>query len=509
MQIPLLSLVTWMPALGALLMLVVHERSMQRTVALAASLVTLVLSIVVLVNFQQALIVNAMFAGAGFSEQISWVPTWGLSYYLAVDGINLWLMVLASFMMPFAIWAASTNERSNANYALLLLLETGILGSFLARDLILFYAFFEFTLIPTALLLGIWGGERRVEAATKFFLYTFAGSIFMLLSIIALYLLHGQSTGVFTFDYATILAAINGGVFRIDPAVERLLFGGFFIAFAIKIALWPFHTWMPLLHGQTPADGSVDLAAVLLKVIGGYGLIRFALPLFSSSALWAAPAIGVLAVIGVLYGAWVAYGQRDIKQLLAYSSVSHLSLVVFGVFALNAISVSGALIQLINYGLTTGALFLAVAMLEEHVGTRQPREMGGLWLVMPTFGGLLLAMILASIGLPGLNGFVGEFAVLQGAWISAALGWRYVLVVVLGVILAAVYMLAMFRHSFMGPLRAQYAAIGDLPRSKLVPLAVLLVAMVAIGIFPNPIFNSIQPSLGQFAAILSATLTSR
>jgi NADH-quinone oxidoreductase subunit M len=501
-QLPLLSILTWLPALGALFMLVVRERATQRLIALGSSLVALVVAIVVLVNFNQALFSSASASGPRFAEQIAWVPSWGLSYHLAADGINIWLVVLTTFMMPFAIWAARTEQRSDANYALLLLLETGILGSFLAHDLILFYVFFEFTLVPTALLLGMWGGEQRIQAATKFFLYTFAGSVFMLLSIIALYILHGQAIGSFTFDYRTIISSLSSGALAIEAGTARWLFGGFFIAFAIKIALWPFHTWMPLLHGQTPGDGSVDIAAVLLKTLGGYGLIRFALALFPLAAQWATPAIAVLAIIGVLYGAWVAYSQRDAKQLLAYSSVSHLSFVVLGIFALNSQGISGALIQLVNYGLTTGALFLAVAMLEAHVGTRQTREMGGLLLVMPTFGGLLLAIILASIGLPGLNGFIGEFAIMQGTWLSPILGWRYVLVAVLGVIFAAVYLLGMFRHAFMGPLRSQYTTVGDLSRNQLLPLGVLFLAMLAIGLYPNIVFAPMQPAVEQLVVSL-------
>jgi NADH-quinone oxidoreductase subunit M len=505
-QIPLLSITIWLPALGALALLFVRERSTQRNIALAASITTLAAAVAVFVLLDPAV------ATPQLAEKIAWVPYWGLSYALSVDGINLWLLMLAAFMMPFAIAAAQPAQRPGANYALLLLLETGILGTFLAQDLILFYVFFEFTLVPTALLLGIWGGPERTRAAAKFFLYTFAGSVFMLLSIIALYLIHSQQTGTPTFDYLSIAAALRGtasGALTIEPAIERLLFLGFMIAFAVKIALWPFHTWMPLLHGQTPADGSVDVGAVLLKVIGGYGMVRFALGLFPQAAQWAAPAIGVLAVIGIVYGAWVAYIQADMKQLLAYSSVSHLSFVVLGIFALNAQGISGALLQLVNYGLTTGALFLAVAALEQRYGTRRARELGGLWLVMPTFGALMLAFVLASIGLPGLNGFIGEFSVLQGTWLSPALGWRYALVAVLGVILAAVYLLSMYRHAFMGGLRAERAEAGELSQEQLAPLALLLVPMIAIGLFPNVVLGPMQPVVEQLAQVLSSTLALR
>lgn len=508
-QIPLLSLATWLPAIGALLMLFVRERGAQRLVALVASLAALLASIVVLVSFEQQLGLSALASGPRISEQISWVPSLGLSYHLAVDGINLWLLLLTAFMMPFAIAFTTASERPDANYALLLLLETGIIGSFLAQDLILFYAFFEFTLVPTALLLGIWGGEERVRAAAKFFLYTFAGSVFMLLSIIALYLVHGQQVGSFTFDYPTLAASLQSGALVLDPTIERALLGGFLIAFAIKIALWPFHTWMPLLHSQTPADGSVDVAAVLLKVIGGYGLVRFGLGLFPTAALWVAPAVAVLAVIGILYGAWIAYQQRDAKRLLAYSSVSHLSFVVLGIFSLNLQGVSGALLQLVNYGVTTGALFLAVGYLEQRFGTRQTRELGGLWLAMPTFGSLVLVFILASVGLPGLNGFVGEFMVLQGTWLSPTLGWRYAIIAVIGVIFAAVYMLTMFRRVFMGALRPEHTSAADLESGKLLPFALLLMPMIVIGLYPNLVFTPMQSAVDQLAQAIGLALASR
>jgi NADH-quinone oxidoreductase subunit M len=509
--IPLLSLATWLPAIGALLMLVVRERSTQRIVAIAASVATLLAAIAVVVLSFQYLNVSAAATGPQLTEQIGWVPSWGLTYTLTADGFSLWFLLLTAFMMPFALAATNTQQRSDANYALLLLLETGIIGTFLARDLILFYAFFEFTLIPTALLLGIWGGADRNRAATKFFLYTFAGSVFMLLSIIGLYLVHGKQTGTYTFDYAAILASLSGAgaKLKLDPAAERLLFGGFFIAFAVKIALWPFHTWMPLLHSQTPVDGSVDISAVLLKVMGGYGLIRFTIGLFPQAAQWAAPAIGVLAVIGILYGGWIAYTQQDMKTLLAYSSVSHLSFVVLGIYSLNAQGISGAILQLVNYGLTTSALFLVVAVLEGRFGTRRPRDLGGLWLVMPSFSAVTLTLVLASAGLPGLNGFIGEFAIIQGAWLSPALGWQFVGFAVIGVILAAVYLLTMFKHVFMGALRVEHSNTVDLSQDQLVPLALLLIPIVAIGLYPNLIFAPIQPAVQQVAQALSLALASR
>jgi NADH-quinone oxidoreductase subunit M len=504
---PLLTLITWLPALGALVVLLLGRGGAQRTIAVGVSVVTLVAALVAFVLFNRAE------PGLQLAENVPWVPTWGFNYYLGLDGLNVWLMMVTAIMFPFAALVVRRDgDDGRSFYLLFLLLETATHGTFLAQDLILFYVFFEATLVPTALLLGIWGGPERSRAAAKFFLYTFAGSVFMLVSMIAVYLLHGQQTGTYTFAYDTLSAALQGGAaatLQLAPTTERLLFLGFFIAFAIKIALWPFHTWMPLLHGQTPVDGSVDVTAVILKLIGGYGMVRFTLGLFPQAAQWAAPAIGVLAVIGIIYGAWVAATQNDLKQMLAYSSVSHLAFVVLGVYALNAQGVSGALLQMVNYGLTTGALFLAVGALEQRTGTRQVREMGGLWLVMPAFGGLVLAMMLASIGLPGLNGFVGEFTLMQGAWLSQALGWRFVLFAVLGVILAAVYMLRIYRLVFMGGLRTNERTVGELTRSQLLALGALVVLMVAIGLYPNLVLTPLQPTVEQLTSALSAALASQ
>jgi NADH-quinone oxidoreductase subunit M len=504
---PLLSLITWLPAIGALLVALLGRGRSQRLIALVASIATLVAALVAFALFSRSQ------PGLQLVDSLAWVPAWGLSYRLGLDGINLWLMLVTAIMFPFAALAVRREgDDGRWFFVLFLLLETATLGTFLAQDLILFYVFFEATLVPTALLLGIWGGSDRSRAAAKFFLYTFAGSVFMLLGMIALYLLHAQQTGTPTFAFDTLAASLQGGpaaALQLDPNTERLLFFSFFVAFAIKIALWPFHTWMPLLHDQTPIDGSVDVAAVLLKVIGGYGMVRFTLGLFPQAAQWAAPAVGVLAVIGIVYGAWVASSQRDFKQVLAYSSVSHLAFVVFGIYALNVQGVSGGLLQLVNYGLTTGALFLAAGALEQHTGTRVLRDMGGLWLVMPAFGSVVLTMMLASIGLPGLNGFAGEFTLMQGAWLSQVLGWRYVLVSVLGVILAAVYMLRAYRMMFMGGLRPAARPAGELTRAQLLPLGALVLLMVAIGLFPNLVLAPMQPTVEQLALALSAALASQ
>jgi NADH-quinone oxidoreductase subunit M len=447
--------------------------------------------------------------GFQFIEQIAWVPSWGIEYHVALDGVSLWLVLLTTFLTPITLIATWDSVHSNFRsfQVLMLLLETGMLGVFLAQDLFLFYIFWEFTLIPMALLIGIWGSAGRVRAAVKFFLYTFAGSIFMLLGIIALYLLNGQVTNTYTFSFPTILQNIRTGVLTLDTLSARLLFGAFFIAFAIKVPLWPFHTWLPLAHTEAPTAGSVILAGVLLK-LGGYGMIRFNLQLFPEAAQWAAPAIAVLAVIGILYGALVSFAQTDMKKLVAYSSVSHLGFVVLGIFALNQQGISGGILQMVNHGLSTGALFLIVGMIYELRHTREMAEFGGLWKVMPIYGGLTLAMVLSSVGLPGLNGFIGEFVIMQGTWLSPILGWRFVVPSVIGVIFAATYLLRMFRLTFMGDVNAENAAMTDITRREIGMLAALLIPILVIGLYPNLLFDPMQSSVERIARGLASALAS-
>jgi NADH-quinone oxidoreductase subunit M len=389
---------------------------------------------------------------------------------------------------------------------LMLLLETGMLGVFVAQDMFLFYIFWEFTLIPMALLIGIWGSSNRVRAAVKFFLYTFAGSVFMLLGIIALYLLNGAATGTYTFDFPTIQKNLSDGILALDANTRRLLFAAFFLAFAIKVPLWPFHTWLPLAHTEAPTAGSVILAGVLLK-LGGYGLIRFNLQLFPEAARFFAPAIGVLAVIGILYGAMVSFAQTDMKKLVAYSSVSHLGFVVLGIFSLNQQGISGAVLQMINHGLSTGALFLVVGFIYERRHTREMAAFGGLWKVMPIYGGLALAMVMSSVGLPGLNGFIGEYTIMQGAWLSQALGWKFVIPSVIGVIFAATYLLRMYKLTFMGELsNPANAGLKDITRLEIGMLGALLVPIVVIGFYPNLLLGPMQPAVQQIAQGLTSVL---
>ncbi|NJP05099.1 MAG: NADH-quinone oxidoreductase subunit M, partial [Chloroflexaceae bacterium] len=343
---PLLSIILWLPALGALLLLLLprDQAALQRQVALAVSVVVFAFSCVLPVYFQAEGLETPVMQ---FVDQVPWIPSWGISYLIGIDGISLWLIVLTTFLTPFALlssWGAITTHVRSFQM-LMLLLETAMLGVFVAQDLFLFYVFWEFSLIPMAFMIGIWGSERRVYAAVKFFIYTFAGSVLMLLAIIVLAFLHQQAIGQtdITFNMMTLTQHIQSGEWVIDTNMARALFGAFFLAFAIKVPIWPLHTWLPDAHVQAPTPASVILAGVLLK-LGSYGLIRFNLTLFPEASRWAAPAIAILAVIGILYGAVLAYAQSDMKKLVAYSSVSHMGFIVLGTFALNVEGVSGAII---------------------------------------------------------------------------------------------------------------------------------------------------------------------
>jgi NADH-quinone oxidoreductase subunit M len=356
-----------------------------------------------------------------------------------------------------------------------------------------------------AFLIGIWGGENRVYAAVKFFLYTFAGSVLMLLAIVGVYILHDGTT----FDLLRIMADLRSGAFALDANLERALFMAFFLAFAIKVPLWPFHTWLPDAHVQAPTAGSVILAGVLLK-LGSYGMIRYNLVLFPEAARWAAPAIGILAIIGIIYGAILAFAQSDVKKLVAYSSVSHMGFIVLGIFALNVQGIGGATIQMINHGLSTGALFLIVGVLYERRHTRELSEFGGLWTIMPVYAGITLLVALSSAGLPGLNGFIGEFLTMQGAFLSPELGWGFMAFAVIGVILAAAYLLRMFKLTFMGEVtNPANAELPDLSRRELVTLGLLCVPIIVIGLYPNFIFAPMQESVANLVLNLVPNVAGR
>ncbi|MEI7770749.1 MAG: NADH-quinone oxidoreductase subunit M [Chloroflexales bacterium] len=492
LSFPILSLTLWLPVAGALALLAMPDARAEahRRTALGFTIATLAAALAA-----AWLYLNGSAGPAGMAEPaLPWIPAWGSSYHLGIDGVSLWLVLLAALLAPFAIGAAwgMPADRQRGMLALLLVFEAAMLGTFMAQDMLLFYVLWEIALIPAVFLIGIWGGADGPRAALKMFLYTFSGSVLMLLGIIGVYMLHLSATGTPTFDTAQIVADLRSGAFVIDPATERLLFGAFFAAFAIKLALWPFHTWVPAAYTAAPTPAAIMLAAVMSK-FGTYGLIRFNLALFPQAAQWAAPAIAILAVIGILYAAITAFAQTDMQRLVAYSSVSHMNAIALGIFALNAIGLSGAVVQMVAHGVNTAAILLLVAVLYERRGTREITAFGGLWKTMPAYAGVTLLVILATMGLPGLNAFIGEFTILQGVFSSQALGlgWPFAGGAVLGVILVAAYLLHMFRVGFMGDPRGT-EGLPDLNRREGISLAILAVAIIAAGLFPSLLLAPLQ-----------------
>ena len=490
----ILSWVTFTPVLGVLVLLFLPKdrRNLLRWVAVLTSLVAFGLSLVMLAQFDQT---NASLQ---MVERLPWFQLAGMQidYFLGVDGLSVLLVLLTTFLTPISIistWSA-VEDRVKEFLIFFLLLEVGMVGVFLAQDIFLFYIFWEFTLVPMYFLIGIWGGPRRVYAAIKFFLYTMAGSILMLLAILWL--------GI-TFESFSVPDLIAQG--GIPGSVQTWLFLAFAAAFAIKVPMWPLHSWLPDAHVQAPTAGSVILAGVLLKM-GTYGFLRFNLPLFPEASIRFAPWMALLAVIGILYGAAVSYAQKDVKKLVAYSSVSHLGFVVLGLFALNPLGIQGGILQMINHGLSTGALFLIVGMIYERRHTREMDDFGGLWKVMPIYGALTLIVTLSSMGLPGLNGFVGEFSILLGAFGSEAIGSPlYAGFAAAGVIMAAIYMLYMFQKLFLGPLdKEENKVVKDINLREILTLVPLVIFIFWIGLYPKPFFNLIGPSVDKLVALLQA-----
>jgi NADH-quinone oxidoreductase subunit M len=501
----LLSLIVWLPLVGAIVLLVARGMSDQtaRRVAFIWSLVVFVASLPLIPGLGQF---DSNNANLQLVERVPWIGAFGVDYHLGIDGISVWLVLLTTFLTPITILSTfdSVNTRVRAFEAFMLALETGMLGVFLAQDLFLFYIFWEFTLVPMYFLIGIWGGSRRIYATVKFFLYTFAASVLMLLAIIALYVLWGQNS----FSLPDMVQAIRSGQFTLEQNLARWLFLAFFAAFAVKVPLWPFHSWLPDAHTEAPTAGSVILAGVMLK-LGGYGFLRFNLPLFPEASRFFAPAIGVLAVIGIIYGAWIAYAQTDIKKLVAYSSVSHLGFVMLGIFALNPIGIHGAILQMVNHGLSTGALFLLIGMIYERRHSREIDAFGGLWKVMPVYTFLSLLIIMSSIGLPALNGFVGEATIMFGTFSSPYLGWEFAAFGLLGVILAAVYLLWMFRRVMMGNVTEATAKMRDITRLELAMLVPLVALIILIGLYPAPFFRAMNESVTALANNVSPALAAR
>lgn len=424
-------------------------------------------------------------ADAGFqlSEQVAWIPQIGASYHVSLDGVGLVLMLLTTLLTPLILVASwgSVTDRLKGYVGAFLVLEAAVIGVFVAQDLLLFYVFFELTLVPMYLIIGIWGGAARKAAAVKFFLYTFLGGLLMLVAILYLW---GQAGG--SFAYTDVLQL------GIDPSTQAWLFGAFLVAFAVKTPLFPVHTWLPDAHTEAPTGGSVFLAGVLLKM-GTFGLLRYALPLFPDATVRFAPALLAVSVVGILYGALVALVQSDIKKLIAYSSVSHMGFVVLGTFALNSTATSASVVQMINHGLSTGALFLLIGFLYERRHTRVIADFGGLAKQVPVMAGLWLLVSMSSLALPGLNGFVGEFPILLGTFQEAR--WAGILAA-FGAVLAALYLLWAYQRMFHGPLETEAnRTTTDLTTREVGVLAPLLVLIVAIGLYPKPLFDVVTPSV--------------
>lgn len=474
-----------------------------------------------LVTFGFSLLLLAQFDSENGGMQLEhineWIPGMGIYYHVGVDGISIWLVLLTTFLMPIAILASwsSISDRVRMFHGFLLILETAMLGVFVSLDLFLFYIFWEVTLVPMYFMIGIWGSkdttlffgkqiEARIYAAVKFFLYTVSGSILMLLAILWL----GNQAG--TFDVTVISQLLRSNQLLLSTTTERLLFLGFFIAFAIKVPLWPLHSWLPDAHVQAPTAGSILLAGVMLK-LGTYGLVRFNLDFFPNASIDYAPYIAALAVIGIIYGAWVSYAQTDVKKLVAYSSVSHLGFVILGIFALNSIGVQGAVLQMVNHGISTGGLFFLVGMLYERRHTKAIDAFGGIWKAMPIFSGIALIVTFSSMGLPGMNGFVGEFVILMGSARSDVLSLWYTALASLGVILAAVYMLFMFNKVFMGALdKAENKELEDITWERnwyeyagLIPLVFMI---FAIGLAPYLFFDLMDKAVSQLVSHFDATM---
>ena len=482
---PVLSIIAYVPLLGAIIMLFFKKTQ--------ENLIKWFANIVVFIDFLISLLIIPGFIKdhhcIQFVEKIPWIESLGIQYYFGIDGISVLLVLLTTLLGVLAVlssWTAIT-VRIKEYYVFMLLLQTGMLGVFMALDFFLFYVFWEVMLVPMYFLIGVWGGPRKLYAAIKFFLYTLFGSVLMLIGILALYFHHHGISGEYTFEIFKLYDP------KIPVGLQNWLFWAFFVAFAIKVPMFPFHTWLPDAHVEAPTAGSVILAGVLLKM-GTYGFVRFSLPMFPDASFKFAWIVIVLAIIGIIYGALVAMMQKDMKKLVAYSSVSHLGFVMLGVFVFNMEGISGGMLQMINHGLSTGALFLIVGLIYERRHTRMIADFGGLSSPMPVYATMFLIVTLSSIGLPMLNGFIGEFLILVGAFKYFI---PYAAFAAVGIVLGAAYMLWLYQRAMFGKCEnPENQVLKDLNFREVMTLAPIVILCFWIGIYPSPFLNFMKASVG-------------
>ena len=492
---PVLTSLIVVPFLGAIAVALVPSARVEahRLIALAASVVTLALSVFVLIRFDRA--------DGGFQfrspDPNVWIESLGIRWDLAVDGISLFLVVLTGFLFPLAIIGVNPEHSSKQYYAWIILLEAGVMGVFMSLDLFFFFVFFEVVLVPMYFLIGRWGHGNRIYAATKFFLFTMFGSALMMIGILAIVFFHESATGIVTFDVVALAEGQNWG-----RTAGRWIFLSFVLAFSVKVPVFPVHTWLPDAHTEAPTAGSVILAGVMLK-LGTYGFFRFGLFLFPEAATWFAPVLMILGTIGILYGAAAATVQKDLKRLVAYSSVAHLGFIVLGTFAITTESLTGSITQMVNHGLSTGALFFLVGWMYERRKTRQISELGGIQKSAPVFAGMFTLVMLSSIGLPGLNGFVGEFLILLGAFVANP--W-IASVAATGVIFAAVYLLWAYQRVFHGKAEGDNATMEDLRVNEGMVLLPMVILIVFLGVYPKPMLERIEPSIEALVAHIDANV---